>query len=103
MSHPTPQQRKELAKACAEGRVVPLNEAARRQRRMKPMTIVKFNYDGRLYEPLIKYYKDIFGDGLWVFLGELTNMEGHGVYANYETGNIVCGYHIDDFEEYKDE
>ena len=77
---------------------------------MKPMTVVKFDFNGMMeklhsYKPIsfIENYYEVFGDDLWVFLGELTNMKGYGVYANYDTGKIVCGYHIDDFKEYEDE
>jgi hypothetical protein len=34
-----------------------------------------------------------------VFLGEIQNMPGHGIFAGHRTGRIYSGYHIDQFVE----
>ena len=38
-----------------------------------------------------------------IFLGEIKNMKGHGIFLGYATGRIYSGYHIDCFEEMKDD
>jgi len=92
-------RREELEKAFAEGSVVPLNEAAEQQMgKLKPMTLVRFDYES--LEPyLIWQIRQVFGDDVWVFVGEITNMPEHGVFLNHRTGQIVSGYHIDNFVE----
>ena len=47
------------------------------------------------------YYKDHpkLKDKIFVFLGEIPNMEQHGVFLNIETGEILSCYHLADFEE----
>ena len=37
--------------------------------------------------------------GVYVYLGEILNMPGHCVVADYKTGNLLSGYHIDNFVE----
>jgi hypothetical protein len=34
-----------------------------------------------------------------VFLGEIPNMAGHGVFSGSKTGKVYSGYHIDQFVE----
>lgn len=41
--------------------------------------------------------------GVCVFLGEIPNMRGHGVYVERETGKILVGYHITRFRELTDD
>ena len=40
-------------------------------------------------------------DKTYVYLGELTNMPGHCVVAEYPSGRIWGGYHIDNFVKIK--
>ncbi|MCB1887037.1 MAG: hypothetical protein KDH20_05500 [Rhodocyclaceae bacterium] len=39
------------------------------------------------------------GDFPLVFLGEIPNMAGHGVFVGYSSGRLYSGIHIDHFEE----
>ena len=48
-----------------------------------------------MYSPWLK------GEQL-LYLGEIENNKGHGVYVQ-QTGKILQGYHIDNFFEYTDE
>jgi hypothetical protein len=64
---------------------------------IKVNTMVKFDY-----ENLPKEYFEIYGklfpkDETFVFMGELTQMPGHCILCNYNTGKIICGYHIENF------
>jgi hypothetical protein len=34
-----------------------------------------------------------------VFLGEIPNMPGHGVFAGHRSGHLYSGYHIEQFVE----
>jgi len=69
----------------------------------RPMSLVKFNYKAWTSDKeraqYIPQYKKIFGNGAWVFIGELTNMPRYGVYANQRTGTLITGYRIDNFIE----
>lgn len=42
--------------------------------------------------------KDVF-----VVLGEIEQMPGHGVIANIKTGQIFCGYDLDGFKQLLEE
>jgi len=66
---------------------------------MKAMTLVKFNHEPYKGTDQATVYRNIFGDEIWVYLGEITNMKGHGIYANFVTGRMLCGYHIENFIE----
>jgi hypothetical protein len=37
--------------------------------------------------------------GTYIFLGEIPNMPGHCVTANYKTGQIYSGWHTNQFVE----
>jgi hypothetical protein len=39
----------------------------------------------------------------YVFFGEIPNMPGHCIVADYETGKIHSGYHTDNFIELGEE
>lgn len=36
---------------------------------------------------------------LFIYLGEIPNMGGHGIFIGRESGKIYSGLHIDSFEE----
>ena len=38
-----------------------------------------------------------------IYLGEITNMPEHGVFAGYKSGRIYSGFHIFQFVELKDD
>ncbi len=38
-----------------------------------------------------------------VYLGEIVNMPGHGVFVSHKSGRIYSGYHIDSFVELSEE
>jgi len=40
--------------------------------------------------------------GVYVFLGEIPNMAGHCVVAEYPSGVVLSGYHMEIFKEIKD-
>lgn len=35
----------------------------------------------------------------YIFLGEIPNMRGHCIVINYRTGEVLSGYHTDNFIE----
>ena len=41
--------------------------------------------------------------GVYVFLGDIVNMEGHCIVADYKTGMLYSGYHTDSFIELTDD
>ena len=56
-------------------------------------SLCKFNAHGEW-----KYYP--FSEhGAYVFLGDIPNMPGHCVVADYKTGQIYSGYHTSQFDE----
>jgi len=38
-------------------------------------------------------------DHMFIYLGEMPNMEEHCVVAGYMSGKVYSGFHIDNFEE----
>jgi len=38
-----------------------------------------------------------------IFLGEIPNMPGHGVFAGHRSGRLYSGYHIEQFIELSEE
>jgi hypothetical protein len=36
-------------------------------------------------------------DNFFVYLGEIPNMRGHGVFLGHESGKVYSGFHIEDF------
>lgn len=38
-----------------------------------------------------------------VYLGEIANMPGHGIFAGTKTGKVYSGYHISGFRELTDD
>jgi len=34
-----------------------------------------------------------------IYLGEIPNMLGHGIFIGYQSGKIYAGYHMDSFRE----
>ncbi len=66
-------------------------------RNIKINSLVKFNYENIPAEFLEKYPFE--KNDVYVFLGEISNMPGHGIFIDYQTGQIFCGYHIEYFTE----
>jgi hypothetical protein len=44
-----------------------------------------------------------FKDDTFIYLGEIPNMKGHGVFIGHKTGKIYSGYHTERFRELTDE
>ena len=59
---------------------------------MKPFDLV------RIPEDLKERYKHLGYDNHYVFLGEITQMPGHGVFVVVGTNTILAGLHMDSFE-----
>ena len=60
---------------------------------LRKMTLCTFKDNNTEYPPNIKRLSP------FIFLGEITNMEGHGIFLSHQTGKIVSGLHIDAFRE----
>jgi len=60
-------------------------------------SLVRFRFD----EVPVKYHSQypFTADGVYVFFGEIPNMEGHCVVANHKTGQIYSGFHTENFAE----
>lgn len=65
---------------------------------MKPYTMCKFEAPIGMWNeyPFSKHDR-------FVFLSEINNMEGHCVVVNWKTGQVLSGYHTDDFVELTEE
>ncbi len=71
-------------------------------RLIRPMSLVK------LKEGWEEEYEDIFKkgskrDNTFLYIGEITNMLGHGVFIGQSTQQIYTGLHIHSFVELDDE
>lgn len=64
---------------------------------IRPMAIVRYIFDER-FKDHWKYSPFVEGRD-YIFLGEIAQMPGHGVFMDMETGQNYSGYHIDEFEE----
>jgi hypothetical protein len=67
----------------------------------RPLSMVKireeqlknFKSDSQLFQE-----KDLL-----VYLGEIPNMMGHGIFLGYHSGRAYCGYHPEEFVELSEE
>lgn len=60
-------------------------------------SLVKFDYKTM---PVGFHSKYPFTEqGVYVFLGEIPNMEGHCIVADKKSGTLFCGYHTENFIE----
>lgn len=69
---------------------------------IKPTEIRPLHMVRRIYDEQFKdHWKyDPFVDGEdYIFLGEIAQMPGHGVFVHMKTGQIYSGYHTDQFRE----
>ena len=69
---------------------------------MKPNTLIKFDYETLPKEYHIEYLKKFPKNDVFVFLGKINKMNGASIVCNYKTGEIICGYNIDNFTELKE-
>lgn len=60
-------------------------------------TFVVFDKSSCTSEIYEKYYKEIFDNKLFIFLGEVTNAPGHCILVDLNTGLISGLYHTDNF------
>ena len=60
-------------------------------------SLVRFRFDSLPKEYLTRY--PFTPDGVYVFFGDIPNMPGHCVVADYKTGQLYSGYHTESFEE----
>jgi len=62
---------------------------------MRKLSLVKISekYENQMH----------FKDDVLIYLGEIPNMRGHGVFIGSKTGKIYSGYHIEQFRELTDE
>lgn len=55
-----------------------------------------------LYDSIPKKYHSQYPftqKGAYIFFGEIPNMPGHCIVADRITGQLFCGYHIENFAE----
>ena len=55
------------------------------------------------YETDQSIKSSFFKEGHYMYLGEIVNMPGHGIFIGMKTNNVYTGYHIDEFEEIPEE
>ena len=63
----------------------------------RPLSLVKFNFD-----QLDERYHDKYAfkrDAVYVFFGDIPNMPGHCVVADFKTGQLYSGFHTENFVE----
>jgi hypothetical protein len=65
------------------------------------LSLVRFNFDALPKEFHSKY--PFMNGRTYVFFGEIPNMPGHCVVADRQTGQLYCGYHIENFIELTDD
>lgn len=66
----------------------------------KQYALIYFNYND-MSDVDCKHYpfKPHEDGGLYVYLGEIPQMPGHIIVADYYNGRLYCGYHAEDFIE----
>ena len=62
-------------------------------------SLVKFDKDDCPEGHWEDYYKDVFEDKVFIYLGEIPNMKWHCSLIERGTGKLLVGYHTDDFIE----
>jgi len=45
----------------------------------------------------------IMKEKVFIFFGEIPNMSGHCVVSGHESGRVFSGFHIENFQEIKEE
>lgn len=65
---------------------------------MKKNTIVVFDKNSVSKSIYNKYYKDIFHNKDFLYLGDVSNMNGHCFLVDLETGLVVGAYHTENFK-----
>ena len=53
----------------------------------------------RIKKEMEVIYENHFGEGPFIYFGEIPNMKGHGIFMDHITKKIYSGMHIDTFEE----
>ena len=67
----------------------------------RPLSLVKFNFDGIDESYHVKY--PFKRDAVYVFFGDIPNMPGHCVVADFKTGHLYSGFHTENFVELEEE
>lgn len=70
---------------------------------MKQYTLVKFDYSDMTDEWKKEYLKVFEPDKIYIYLGEITQMPGHCIVIEMETGKVISGYHTENFIELKED
>lgn len=66
---------------------------------MRINSFVVFDRSSCSIEVYEKYYGKIFGEKLFVFLGEIPQCPGHCILADLFTGRVIGMYHTENFRE----
>jgi len=60
-------------------------------------SLVKFNYKD-IADIYYDEYFEVFGNEVFVFLGEIVQMPGHCIVVGMKTGKVISGYHTGNFK-----
>lgn len=73
----------------------------KRNKKIRSMSLVKFDWD----KMPIEYHKafPFSQHDVFVYLGEIKQMPGHGVFINTRSSQVYCCYHTDEFIELTNE
>jgi hypothetical protein len=90
----------ELPKVLSGKKMLKIKSKHKTKKRTKPktllpLTIVQFNF-ATLPKEFHKHYP-FKKNELLLYLGELADLPGHCVVARYPIGDLVSGYHSDNF------
>ena len=70
------------------------------ERTPRENSLVKFNIKPSEIDPRFRKKVPFKQNELYVFLGEIVNMPGHCIVANYKTGKFYFGVHSNYFSEF---
>ncbi len=73
------------------------NKIRRRPKSPRKLSLVKFDHSSLPRRYWQKY--PFRADRVLIFIGEISNMKGHCIVADYKTGRLYSGYHTNNFVE----
>jgi hypothetical protein len=64
--------------------------------KLKPFSLCKFNWINEI-EKYKQIYPKEFLKGQFIFINEITNVPGHGIFIGVKSKKNYVGYHVDNF------
>jgi hypothetical protein len=73
-------------------------------KKIRPYALVRYDFE-TMSERCEEWVEEMpfRKKGKYIFLGEILQMPGHGIFVDIRDGHMYAGYHMDEFIELTDE